>query len=240
MPSLAGDLRRALRVLPSPVATYRSLDERPGWLAPWLLASVATVLLTLFTISISQRASVHLLADLNDPQLARSVALQLQRMKWVSLALAPLSLLARWTMTASLLWAAATFAFGGVGFRRALTVAAYAGLPAILGSGLDLAVTWFQGPEFTPDLVPVLSSASSVAAFLPATDHPEWLAAALRQITLFSVWSGALWVVGLRELGHTSWRRAALVGAGVWGVLLVGSSAADVIRASLMTMASVR
>ena len=232
------DLRDTLKVLPSPVATYRGLRERPAVLAPWLVVSAVTVLMTLLTLSITQRASVHVMAEMNDPELAESVALQLDRLKWFAVGLAPLQLLARWLVTAGLFWAMATFVFRGMRFKSALSVAAYAGLPAALGTALDLGVTWFEGPEFTPDLMPVLASASSIAVLFPGLEDPGWLAVALRHVTLFSIWSGGLWTVGLREFGRTSWSHAAMVAGAVWCAFLVGGSAADVVRDSLMQMSA--
>lgn len=232
------DLRDTVRVLPSPIATFRSLRGRPAVLAPWLVVSLATVVLTLFTLSITQRASVHMLADVEDAELLRSVETQLDGMKWMSVALGPVHVMARWMVTAALFWALGTFALGGVPFRRALSIAAYAGLPLALGSAVDLAVTWFQGPEFTPGMIPVMAPASSLAALFPAVDHPAFLAAMVRNVTAFSLWAAALWVVGLRETQDASWARSALVGGVVWCVFLLSASAADVVRTSLLQMSA--
>ncbi|MBZ0268277.1 YIP1 family protein [bacterium] len=227
-----------MRVLPSPISTFRGLRDRPAVLAPWLVVSLATVVLTLFTLSITQRASVHMLAGVDDPALVRSVEAQLNGMKWVSVVLSPVQVMARWMVTAVLFWALGTFALGGVPFRRALSIAAFAGLPLALGSGVDLAVTWFQGPEFTPGMIPVMTPASSVAALFPSLDQPAYVASLVRNVTAFSLWGAALWIVGLRETLETSWARAGFVGAAVWCVFLLSTSAADAVRTSLVQMSA--
>jgi hypothetical protein len=219
------------------VTTFRYRHGRPGLLAPWFLASLATVMVTLLTVSIAQRASVHLLANLQDPELAESVAAQLRTMKVFSVAVAPVHLLARWMLTASLFWALGTFLLPDLPFRTALTVAAFAGLPAVLGKGLDLAVAWYVGPEFSADLLPVMTSASSLAALWPGSLDGTWSGALMRQLTVFFVWSGALWTIGLREAGRTSWVRAVCVAAPVWLTLLAASTAGEIVRDSLAGMA---
>ncbi|GJM44945.1 MAG: hypothetical protein DHS20C21_17870 [Gemmatimonadota bacterium] len=173
---------------------------------------------------------------MEDPELVESVAHQLQQMKWVSVALAPVHLLALWCVTAALFWSLGTLAEGTLRFRTALCIAAYAAVPTALGRALDLAVTWFQGPEFTSGMVPVLTSASSIAVLFPGLSQPEWLLALLKHVTVFSAWSAGLWAIGLREATPTTWGRAGFAAGFVWMMYLAAATVGEVISASLTRM----
>jgi hypothetical protein len=230
--ALAGDLAAVWGVLLQPGATFARLRERHPVLAPWLVASLLSVALALLTLSVSQRAAVHRMADLDSPDLARNVQESLGRAGLFSVALAPAALALRWAAAALILWSAVVLAGGGVSYRSVLCVVAYSAVPAILGQGVDLGVTWFQGPEFTPGLTPVFSSATSFGALLPAAPG-AWATALLDRLTPFTLWGLLLWIVGLRETLRTGWARAAGTAVPVWCVLLVGSAAVDVIGRGL-------
>ncbi len=244
--SLREDIADVVRVIAFPVRTFRGRRDRPALLGPWITLSVAMVILTVLTLSVTQRAAVHLLTGIEDTELAAHVAQQLRVMKVVAVVLAPVQLLLNWGVAAALFRALGTFLVPGLGFRMALTVAAFAGVSTVMGRGLDLAVTWWEGPQFGPDLSPLMESASSLAALLPAASNPGasnpgmgtgWEVSLMRQITAFSVWGGALWIVGLREAAGTSWTRATLVGASVWVAFTAVHTTADALQASLLEIA---
>lgn len=230
--SLAGDLAATWEVLWQPGATFARLRERRPVLAPWLVASVLSAALALLTVSISQRAAVYLVGDLDAPELRQEVQQSLEHMKRFTVGLAPIVVAVRWGGTALLLWAAAVLAGVGTTYRAALSIVAYSAVPGLLGQGLDLGVTWFEGPEFTPELTPVASSATSLGALLPAVPGP-WAAALLARVTPFTLWGGVLWVTGLRAALGAGWTRAAAAAVPVWSVLLVTSAATEVIGNSL-------
>lgn len=228
------DLRDTLRVLVQPGKTFRRRQQRRTFVVAWAVASVAAIVLAWFTLSVTQRASAHLLDGVEDAELVASVNHQLRAMRWVALGAAPLHLIAQWTVIAGMFWALGTFLSPGLGYRGALSVAAYAGLPALLGAGLDLGVTWFEGPEFTPDLVPRMISASSVAALIPDLAGPPWLIAAAGQVTVFGIWTAVLWGIGLHHVAGTTRARAGGMALGVALAALAAGTAAELVRSSLM------
>lgn len=229
---LARDLRATWDVVFRPDETFRGLRERDPVLAPWIVGSVVSVGLTLLTVSVSQRAAVHLAAALDSPGLAGNVERSLRGMLLFSVAGAPIGLIAQWTVVALVLWAPASLLAGTARYRTVLSVVAYSALPALFGKAVDLVVAWRVGPEFTPDLVPVLSSATSLGALLPAVQSP-WPAALLDRLTVFGVWGLALWIVGLRASLGVGWKRSAAAAVPVWTLLLVLGAALDVIGRSM-------
>jgi hypothetical protein len=118
-----------------------------------------------------------------------------------------------------------------------LSIVAYSAMPGVLGKGIDLAVTWFRGPEFSEEMVPLFSSATSVGALLPAVGQGGWTAAALEQLGFFALWSVVLWAIGLRESFRWSWKRSVGVAAPVWACFWLLATAADVAgRSALSTL----
>jgi hypothetical protein len=227
------DVAATWNVLVRPVATFRALGERTPVFAPWVVASLVSVVVTLLMVSISQRASAHLLATMDSPETAEQVRGSLARMKVMSLAAAPLALGIRWAAAATVLWAVSVLVTGRTTFRGVLCVVAYSSLPGILGRGVDLGVTWFEGPEFDPQLVPQLSSATSLGVLLPAVQSP-WPRALLDHLTLFGVWGIVLTAVGFRERFALGWGRAAAAVVPVWTLFWVFAAAADVVGRSLI------
>ena len=232
----ARDVVDTLAVLPSPRQAFHRLAERRPLLAPWVIVSVPSMVLSVLLVSVAQRASVHLLSGMDDPQLVGSVAHQLQAMKIVSVVAAPAVVWLRWCAAAGLLWALATFVVGNAPFRSILCVVACAGLPDVLARGTDLTVTWLEGPEITANLIPVDTSASSLAALLPGT-HGPWITALLDRVTPFSLWSVLLWALGLQAMLRTSARRAVATALPAWSALAVFSAAVAVLRGSLASLA---
>jgi hypothetical protein len=226
------DLADSLAVLLSPGTAYRRLAERRPLLVPWLLVALPTMVLNGFMISIAQRASVHLLDRVEDPELVAAVAGQLEGMKVVAVLAAPFALLLRWGILAVLLWAAGTFLLPASPLRTMMCVVACAGLPEVLGRAVDLWVTWTVGPELGPDLVPHLTTATSVAALFPRVGG-TWLGALLDRLTPFALWSAALWTIGVRETAGVGTRRALAVTLPVWSLVVAAGTATEVLRGSL-------
>jgi hypothetical protein len=223
-------------VLVAPRETSRRLAGRDPVLAPWLLVSAGSAVLSFFVVSLAQRASAHLLADVPDPDLVETVTRQIAAMQWIGVAGAPVAVFARWIAAAGLLWSIATLTGWNVAFRATLSVVAFAGVPDLLGRAVDLGVAWTEGPEFTTGLVPLATSATSLAALVPI-DGGRWATALLDRLSPFSLWSVALWTVGFQERLGGSLLRSLAVCVPVWVTFAVMSAAAAILRGSAPGMA---
>jgi len=221
------EVRAAWDVLFAPVTTFRELREHRPLLAPWLVVSALSMLLTLGVVSVSQRALLHLTAGLDSPP-------TLGPLPWVSVTAAPAGVLVRWCVIAAVLWAPGALVSGAVTYRGVLSIVAYSSVPDVLGKGVDLAVAWFRGPELSAEMAPVFSSATSVGALFPAVGQGAWASAALEQLGLFSLWSVVLWVIGLRESFRWGWKRALVVAGPVWACFWLLATAAEVLGRSAL------
>jgi hypothetical protein len=140
----------------------------------------------------------------------------------------------QWCATAAVLWAPAAIFSGAVTYRGVLSVVAYSSVPGVLGKGIDLAVTWFRGPELTAEMAPRFAPATSIGALFPAIGQSLWASAALEQLGFFSLWTVALWAIGLRESYRWSAWRAVGVAAPVAACFWMLATAVDVIGRSAL------
>jgi hypothetical protein len=229
-------MRATGEVLISPVATFRRFRDRRPLLGPWVSLSLAMLMVTLGTVSITQRAATHLLQETATPEMVDRVEASLHQMKVFSVAMAPLSLAVRWAGIALLMWALGVLVSPGTSFRTLLSVVALSAAPDVLGRTTDLAVTWHLGPEFRPDLTPSISPATSLAALFPASFGGPWVTALLDQLTPFSIWTGALWILGLREWEDMGGVRAAQIVLPPWIAVRLTGAALEVVRGSLASL----
>lgn len=227
------DVRAAFAMLVAPRATLRDFGARDPVLGAWLVVSLLSIVLTFLTISVMQRATVHLLAGTDSPAMQAAAAESLHRMKFASTAMAPVAVALRLLAIAAALWAPACVAGSTAGYRTFLSLAAYAAMPEVLEKAMDLGVTWFSGPEFTHGLVPTLVASTSLTAIFPDLDASPWVEAALAHTTVFSLWVVALWAVGLRERCRLAWGFAGTIAAGAWCFFLALACASDVLNASM-------
>jgi hypothetical protein len=230
---LSRDTRLIGEMLVSPIVTLRRLGNRRPLLGPWLTVAVASVMLTLTSLSVAQRTVAHGLRDTGSSDTVQRVEGELNRLKTLAIGVAPLGLIARWAGIAVSMWALAVLLGADLRVRTAGTIVALSSGPEVLSRGADVAVAWFVGPELRPDLTPVLGSATSLGALLPEVGGTGWGAAALEAITPFVLWTGVLWVAGLRQMGRLRPGQALAVAVPPWLAGRVGSAALRVLQESL-------
>ncbi len=229
------EVRATGGILVSPVATLRRFGNRRPIVNIWIGISIATVLLAISTVSLSQRAAAHILQDSGSSLRAEAVQQDLARLKITAIALAPAGLAAQWAGIAIAMWTVGVLAGVDTTYRTYLSIVAVTCGPAILGRTVDLAVAWHVGPEFRPDLTPALSSATSLAALFPAGTGNAWGLALLDQITPFTIWTLGLWGVALRQWGRMPKAKAGTVAAVPWTAIRLGTAAAQVVQGAFVT-----
>lgn len=159
-------------------------------------------------LSVTWRVAAHLFATGVSPTVTSAAREHLGRLLLGDVLLAPLGAGLRWLGEALALGCLA--ALGGIRLRtRALfALVAWSWAPAVPGRVVDLVVTWQDGPELTPELLPVLGRSASLAALLPARVWGDTAGALAEATTPFVIWSYLLLVGGLRRAERLPWRVA--------------------------------
>lgn len=216
---------RLLGVLVSPVATFRSIARRPGWVVALVVVAVATVAAQMVVLQKVDASEVRAemerqLAsrgqEMSDEQLDTMLDVQVK----VGMACGALFLPALAFLGALILMVAVNILGGELRYGEGLAVLSHALVPIVLSSLLAVAVA--AGSETIPfsDLQEGRLMASNLAYFAP-DDTPLALTAALSQVDLFALWVVALLIVGVAVVGGVSYGASAALVLVLW-VLLVG------------------
>lgn len=215
---------RLIGVLVSPVATFRSIARRPGWVVALVVVTVATIAaqaMVMQKIDASEmRAEMARQLEargqqMSDDQLDTALDIQMK----VGAACGALFLPAMAFLGALLYMVLVNLLGGELPYLKALSVLSHAMVPVVLSSILAVAVAAGTDSISFTDLQEGRLMASNLAYFAPeGTALP--LLAALSQIDIFVLWSVALSIVGVAVVGGLSYAASAGMVIVLW-VLLV-------------------
>lgn len=232
------DLIAAGDVLLLPKQTFRTLRGREPFVAVWLVVSLVSAALRLAQVEIVRRAIVFLAERGASPDVAPAAETVLEGWSLYGVWLAPLGIALGWCAEAVFIQLASGVRRGRrpaarrVRFRPLLCVIAYASVPQVVERGIDLWVTWRDGPAFTPELLPLLPASTAAPAWLACDPADPVSRALLAAPTPFDVWGLILRIIGIRELCRTSRRTALAWAAPAWLALHALTSLATAILAN--------
>ena len=212
-------LARIPGVFFSPVRTFESIAQRPTWVAPLVLWTLCSLILTVLIMpridygSLIRERMEDSGQQISEERLESMVETQSRIGRvigyvWGTAAPAAICLLL------SAIFLGAFKAFGwDVRFKQALGVTTHAFLPAVLGSLLAIPVIAQRDridPRFMSDLV------RSNLGFLVARDSSPALHSLLSSVDVFSLWVLALLVIGFAAAARVSRGRAASIIVSLW------------------------
>ena len=219
VPARDSALARVPGVFFSPVRTFESIAQRPTWVAPLVLWTLCSLILTVLIMpridygGLLRERMEERGQKISEEQLDSMVQTQARIGRgigyvWGTAAPAAISLL----LAAIFLGAFKAFGWD-VRFRQALGVTAHAFLPAVLGSLLAIPVIAQRDridPRGMSDLV------RSNLGFLVARDSSPAVHSLLSSIDVFSLWVLALLVIGFAAAARVSRGRAAGIIVSLW------------------------
>jgi hypothetical protein len=229
---------RLVGALVSPVATFRSIAERPTWwpamlvvcligLVPGIMANPKIDWEDVVRQQIEASGQ-----DLTGAQLDQAVAMW-EKIGPLFTYFGPLMLAVAILVFSLVFWGAFTLAGGQPGFKRSLAVVSHAMMPlavsALLAIPVVASVDTIGGEQLrTGSLV------QSSAAALASDDAGPILVALLSKLDVFTLWTVVLIAIGFRFAAGVPMRTAALTS----GLLWAGYVAVNVGLAALGTLAS--
>lgn len=216
---------RLLGVLVSPVATFRSIAERPGWVVALVVVALSTIAAQAVVMQKIDPSEIRAEAErrleargqeMSDQQLDTMLDVQMK----VGAACGALFLPVLVFLGALVFMVLVNLLGGELPYGKALSVLSHAMVPVVLSSLLAMAVA--AGTDAIPfsDVQEGRFMASNLAYFAPE-EAPLPLVAALSQVDLFVLWSVALLVVGVALVGGLSYGSSAGLVIVLW-LLLVG------------------
>jgi hypothetical protein len=226
-PAEVGSLARIPGTLISPGSTFASIARRPTWLAPLLLWTAFSLIVTTVILPKIdwERATRHALERRNQtiPEDRISAIVEQQKkigtiFSWVFGAAGP----AFASLIVALVFWGAFKAFGwDTTFAQALGVTTHAFLPGILASVLLIPLLVKRetvDPQAIGDLL------RSNLGFLVEKDSAKVVHSLLQSVDIFSFWSLILLVIGFSAAAKVSHKQAAGLVVTVWFLYVLGKA----------------
>jgi len=208
--SLIRDMLDVFNVLHDPVAVFNRIKERPRILAPWMVLSVAFVVITILTQPYQQAAMDAFKATLT-PEQAAKMGGGGAGGGVVGLVLTPVGVLAVLAIGAGVLWLAVTMTGAPARYKTLLSVLAYSCVTYILFAVVGIVVLTIRGKQAIAGFADLRAP---LGLDLLVPNAGLYLGTVLNGINPFSVWGVWLAGTGISITHGTSRNTAIAVTAG--------------------------
>jgi len=217
---------RIVGALVSPVRTFAAIAARPTFLAPLILWTGLSFLVSELVLtrtdwrSVIVQSTARREVKLTEEQIDNAVETQ-KRFAWVYQGIAALAPAAIAGATAAVLWMACQ-AFGWeLRFAQSFGVTTHAFLPGILASIALFAMLWGRttiDPQGLDDVLP------TNLGFLVSKASNKTLHSLLTSFDLLSFWTMALLILGLSFATGARRGRMAVLVLSLWGLYVLGKA----------------
>jgi hypothetical protein len=217
---------RLLGALVSPVKTFRSLAERPGFLLAMLVVAFVPLipaLLVLPKVDWEDVAREQIEAsgvDVPAEQMEQQVEIT-KKIGPIATYTAPFSMSLMLLFIALVMWGAFTLAGGQPGYKRSLAVTAHAFLPFVVSQLLTIPIVLGMDSVGFEDVKTGSYLMSNLGAFAGDSTGPVAMAL-LSSLDVFTIWTLILLAVGFRFAAGVKATTAAFTVFGLWLVFWVG------------------
>jgi hypothetical protein len=215
----------------SPVWTFAAIAARPTFLAPLVLWTAMSFLVSELVLSRADWRAVVVEnaarreAKLTEAQIDQAVETS-RRLKWVFEFFAAAAPAVIAGITAGALWIGCQ-AFGWeLRFRQAFGVVAHAFLPGVAAAVVLFALLWGRSTIDPQSLDDVLRTSP---AFLVDRRADKTLHSLLASLDLLSVWAMGLMTLGLASATGASRGRVAALVLSLWGLYVLGKAGVGIV-----------
>ena len=220
---------RVIGVLVSPVKTFRSIAERPTWVAPLLLLLIVATVGSVLTSqrmdkedmrrSIKERMEKSQGGQASPEQIERGVEMG-EKIGSVTRWLVPLFIVVVDLLVALLFLAAFRFFAGSsISYKTSFAVAMHAYMPALVAALLALPLILSRQRITMKEAQEGSILASNLGAFAPESLGPA-ARALLSSVDFFSIWTACLMIVGYRVAAKVSTTAATAVVLSLWALYI--------------------
>ena len=202
-----GEFSRLMGVFFEPRKTFAEIAERPRWLVPLLIATLASVaLIYLFNTHVGWESYLNRMME-NNPRVQQLSPEQRQNALNLQLRMVPV-----FSYVSGVLFLPLMLLVGGgiilgivngllgvpMRFSQVFAIMAYAWLPRVIFAGLSIIVMFLKNPE---DFDLQNSFASNPGAFMDPQTPARFLYTLASALDLFSIWVILLIATGLKAAG---------------------------------------
>jgi hypothetical protein len=213
---------RLLGALVSPAATFRSLAERPTWLAALLAVCLSGVVAGVIAgpkidwEDVVRTQMERSGQDVPAAQIEQGIAMW-EKIGPFLVYIGPFMMAFALLVFALVFWGAFTLAGGQLGFKRSLAVVSHGMMPWVVSALLSIPVVMSADRIGGEQLESGSYLQSSLAAFASEDAGPV-LIALLSKLDVFTLWSVVLLAIGYRFVAKVPPRTAALTVGLLWAI----------------------
>ncbi len=215
--SLFTDMLDVFNVLHDPGAVFNRIKERPRILAPWIILSIAFVVITILTRPYQQAAMDAFKATLSPEQAARMGSSGAGG-GVVGLVLTPVGVLAALAIGAGVLWMAVAITGAQARYKTVFSVLAYCCVTYVLFAVVGIVVLTVRGKQAIAGFADLRAP---LGLDLLVPNAGLYLGTVLNGINPFSVWGVWLTGTGISITHGTSRGTAIAVTAGAFLLCLL-------------------
>ncbi|MCD6116935.1 YIP1 family protein [bacterium] len=206
-------------VFTSPEETFKSINERPNWLIPFIVVVAVSLAIQYFIMDYAFADQLKIMAARGMD--AQQIELASQHMQGVAryaqFVIAPIAILIAWLIIAAVLLFAGNVIMGGEAkLKNVMAVVAWSSLVTLAGGILKAFL--IVSKETT------IGVTTSLAAIMPTPaigKTPSILYRFLSKLDIFTIWQIILWSIGIAVVyKFTTKKSGTLVGI-VWGTWIV-------------------
>lgn len=222
-PQEMGVLGKIVSIFVSPTETFKSLDQKPGWLAPYIIVIIFVTAMQFITldIQVSDRIAVMQTKDI-PPDRMEAAQTQMQGpLKYVGIIVTPIVLPVVWAVLAGILLLTANMMIGqveGVNFKKIFSVVAWSSVVSVLGIILITYITLSKGTAYGvgTDLAPLIGTP-------PIGEPKSILYRLMSKLDIMTFWQLILWTFGLSVMYKVTAKKAAVPVITLWIIWVVVS-----------------
>jgi hypothetical protein len=217
---------RLVGALVSPVATFRSLAERPTWLVAFLLVAFVPLVGGLLALpkidweDITRDRIEQSGVDVPASQVEQQVEMT-EKIGPISTYLQPLMMVIFMLLVALVMWGAFTLTGGAPGFQRSLAVVSHSLLPLVVAQLLSIPVV-LSTETIGADEIKTGSLLQSSLAYFAGDDTGPVMLALLSSLDVFTIWTLVLLAIGFHFAAKAKPATAGLTVVLLWLFLWVG------------------
>ena len=215
--SLFSDMLDVFNVLHDPIAVFNRIKERPRILAPWIVLSIAFVVITILTRPYQQAAMDAFKTTLS-PEQATRMGSSGAGGGVVGLVLTPVGVLAALAIGAGVLWMAVAITGAQARYKTVLSVLAYSCVTYVLFAVIGIVVLTVRGKQAVTGFADLRAP---LGLDLLVPNAGLYLGTVLNGINPFSVWGVWLTGTGVAITHGTSRGTAIAVTAGAFLLCLL-------------------
>jgi hypothetical protein len=207
-------MQMIVNIFSAPTKAFESLNEKPTWLLPFIIAVVVVVGYQYVTLDITMDYQMAKMEAKDMPEQQLEVARQQMSgsLKYVGMIVAPIFMPIVWSILAGLLLGASKITIpDGLNFKKVFSIIAWSSLVSLAGMILLAFLILSKG-----SMHGVVLDLSAFLTTPPIGTETPVINRIFSKIDPFVIWQIALWVIGLKVMGKSTTQKAVIPVAVLW------------------------